>query len=84
MSFSIKEDNEHLSALEQEKARLTNAVNHLQRSNGWACRLLPATASTRTLNTRLLSYTATYDVATNILQGSIQRRAARSAQRGRT
>lgn len=31
--FSNKEENEHLAALEQEKARLLNAVNHLERSN---------------------------------------------------
>ena len=32
-SFATAEENEHLSALEQEKARLENAVKHLQRSN---------------------------------------------------
>lgn len=32
-SFSNKEENEHLAALEQEKARLLNAVKHLERSN---------------------------------------------------
>jgi len=31
--FSTPEANEHLSALEQEKARLENAVRHLERSN---------------------------------------------------
>jgi hypothetical protein len=32
-ALSNKEDNEHLAALEQEKARLLNAVHHLERSN---------------------------------------------------
>jgi hypothetical protein len=32
-ALSNKEDNEHLAALEQEKARLLNAVKHLERSN---------------------------------------------------
>ena len=32
-TFSNKEENEHLAALEQEKARLLNAVHHLERSN---------------------------------------------------
>ena len=32
-TFGLPEDNEHLAALEQEKARLTNAVKHLERSN---------------------------------------------------
>jgi predicted RNase H-like nuclease (RuvC/YqgF family) len=31
--FSTPETNEHLSALQQEKARLENAVKHLERSN---------------------------------------------------
>jgi len=31
--FSTPEANEHLSALQQEKARLENAVRHLERSN---------------------------------------------------
>ena len=32
-TFGLPEDNEHLAALEQEKARLTNAVKHLERSS---------------------------------------------------
>mmetsp|Transcript_35564 Transcript_35564/g.87458 ORF Transcript_35564/g.87458 Transcript_35564/m.87458 type:complete len:99 (+) Transcript_35564:385-681(+) len=32
-NFASKESNEHLAALEQEKARLSNAVAHLERSN---------------------------------------------------
>ena len=32
-TFSNKEENEHLAALEQEKDRLLNAVKHLERSN---------------------------------------------------
>lgn len=32
-TFSSKEENEHLAALEQEKARLLNAAKHLERSN---------------------------------------------------
>ena len=31
--FDTKEENEHLAALEQEKARLENACAHLERSN---------------------------------------------------
>ena len=41
-TFATKEENEHLSALEQEKARLENAVKHLERSNAELAEALAA------------------------------------------
>ena len=41
-TFATKEENEHLAALEQEKARLDNAVKHLERSNAELAEALAA------------------------------------------